>query len=597
MDLVELVKRNPLKHLNGQSQNRFVQRVQQYFKADEQRLFVSSFYCYLNYDPEKDFVIDMDNVWEWLGFSQKGHCKRAIMKHFKNDADYKVALSTPARRKNEGGFNKETVLLTVDTFKELCMLSGTDKSKEIRKYFLQMEKVFFETLKEELSEQCMLLEVKDQQLVVKDQQLAEVIEESAKHKHNLILQEYSHDCNIVYIIKVKTLDGAYIIKIGESRRGIDARYNEHKSKYPECLILDCFPVKRCKDFETFLHSRLRAFRYKELQGHENETELFLVGKESSYLSILELVDKNIAAYNDDQLELNKAYMEIERLRLQVRALELEKEKGYTIQTNLDNRNTSALVNVLKNEIVTCFAQLKDEIVTCITQAMQPPRTTNNFGEPLQTIGPYVQQLNPETFALVRVYENISEVCKTTNVPRSSIAKAIKENTIYKNFRWVFVDRDNNPNVVVDVHPTKHLQKKQNVGYIAKLNNEKTEILNVYLDRKTASIQNKFGSVAYLDYFVKQRKAVNQNYYVLYDTISEDLQKAFLAKLGKERIVLYKNGIGQFDQSGVLINEFRSIHDCQTTLNVGNKSLSKALATGKAYNGYTYKHLQEKVCCI
>lgn len=77
----------------------------------------------------------------------------------------------------------------------------------------------------------------------------------------------------------------YIIKIGESRRGISGRYNEHKSKYPECMILDCFLVKRSKDFERFLHSSLKAYRYKELQGHENENELFLVGEElRAYLS-------------------------------------------------------------------------------------------------------------------------------------------------------------------------------------------------------------------------------------------------------------------------------------------------------------------------
>ena len=37
----------------------------------QQKLFVSSFYCYLNYDKNKDFVIDLDNVWKWLGFSNK----------------------------------------------------------------------------------------------------------------------------------------------------------------------------------------------------------------------------------------------------------------------------------------------------------------------------------------------------------------------------------------------------------------------------------------------------------------------------------------------------------------------------------------------
>jgi hypothetical protein len=55
-------------------------------------------------------------------------------------------------RKNEGGFNKESVLLNIETFKGLCMLAGTDKSKEIRKYYLQLETVFQELVNEESEE-------------------------------------------------------------------------------------------------------------------------------------------------------------------------------------------------------------------------------------------------------------------------------------------------------------------------------------------------------------------------------------------------------------------------------------------------------------
>ena len=34
------------------------------------KIFVASFYCYLNYDKKKDFVVDFDNVWKWLGFTR-----------------------------------------------------------------------------------------------------------------------------------------------------------------------------------------------------------------------------------------------------------------------------------------------------------------------------------------------------------------------------------------------------------------------------------------------------------------------------------------------------------------------------------------------
>lgn len=79
---------------------------------------------------KNDFVIDLDNVWKWLGFSRKDHCKRTLEKHFTKDIDYKVALPNSEERKNEGGFNKEQVLLNIETFKSLCMLAGTENSNK-----------------------------------------------------------------------------------------------------------------------------------------------------------------------------------------------------------------------------------------------------------------------------------------------------------------------------------------------------------------------------------------------------------------------------------------------------------------------------------
>jgi hypothetical protein len=67
------------------------------------------------------------------------------------------------------------------------------------------------------------------------------------------LREYASIGSIFYIIKVKSYEnGSYVIKIGESRRGIAGRYQEHKKNFEECLLLDCFSVNKSKDFETFI---------------------------------------------------------------------------------------------------------------------------------------------------------------------------------------------------------------------------------------------------------------------------------------------------------------------------------------------------------
>ena len=78
---------------------------------------------------------------------------------------------------------------------------------------------------------------------------------------------------------------------------------------------------------------------------------------------------------------------------------------------------------------------------------------------------------------------------------------------------------------MNIQPTRPVQC-QNIGYIAKINKEKTEILNVYLDKKTACKLNGYGSPSALDVAVKNFKLSNGYYYKLYNHCESNLQKDF-----------------------------------------------------------------------
>jgi hypothetical protein len=72
-------------------------------------MFVASFYCYLNCDKKNDFVIDLDNVWKWLGFSSKHKAKELLNKSFILDKDYKLLLTQSGEQSThiKGGHNKQ----------------------------------------------------------------------------------------------------------------------------------------------------------------------------------------------------------------------------------------------------------------------------------------------------------------------------------------------------------------------------------------------------------------------------------------------------------------------------------------------------------
>ena len=220
------------------------------------------------------------------------------------------------------------------------------------------------------------------------------------------------------------------------------------------------------------------------------------------------------------------------------------------------------------------------------------KLTTGFQQPLVTLGPRLQKINPETLELIKVYECVTEAMKeNSSIKRPSINKAIVENTLYNGFRWLLVDRDLDPNIIHNIEPTKQTIIKQS-GYIAKLSCDKTTILNVYLDRKTATQFNGYESSSALDNPVKNFTLAKGFYYILYDYCDPILKEVFQTKYGEP--ILYKNGLGQYDIQNNLVKEFVCKYDCIKKLSISDKTLKKAIDKNIQYKGYFYKSLGSKL---
>jgi len=168
---------------------------------------------------------------------------------------------------------------------------------------------------------------------------------------------------------------------------------------------------------------------------------------------------------------------------------------------------------------------------------------------------------------------------------------VKENTIYNNYRWAFVDRSLDANVIHDLPPTKQT-KAQNLGYIAKINGENTEILNVYIDRKTAAIENGYASSSALDNPVKNASVTNGHYYMLYEKCNDEMRTAFEENYGTP--LLYKDGVGQYTCDNQLVTEFVCKYDCIKQLKISDKTLAKALDKNIMYNNFYFRMIGSKL---
>ena len=428
--------------------------------------------------------------------------------------------------------------------------------------------------------QKQLLQVEDQK--AKEYEL-KLEKQKVIEREKILLKEYATIGSIIYIVKVKTFENKqYIIKLGESRRGVIDRYKEHKSKYDECLLLDCFAVNKSKDFESFLHNHetIRGNRVTDLKGHESELELFLIGKVLSYKTLLDIINNNVKYFNNN--DTSKIELENEQLKLM---LEMK-------NTNNDNLLIQELIKTVKQMSgkIDNLEQSNKELLDKFDKTQT--KVVTGFNEPIVTLGPRLQKINPETLELVKVYESVSELMKENNhIKRPSVNKAVVENTVYNGFRWAFVDRQLDANIIYNLKPTKPTQV-QNTGYIAKLNAERTEIINVYLDKKTAAHFNDYTSASALDTPVKSFTLTKGHYYKLYNDCDTILKNNFVEKNGE--LILYKNGVGQYDTSNNLIKEFICKYDCIKQLKMSDKTLAKALEKNIQYNGFNFKTLETKL---
>jgi phage anti-repressor protein len=250
------------------------------FTHEEQRWYIANLYIYMNYHPTNDYPINLENVFHMIGFANKGNAMKTIKNNFTKDEDYKIMLFRTEKQKNitknRGGHNHETVMLNIDTFKNLCMLAKTDKGREIRKYYVKLENIYNKLIREEIQEKERLLQenkkqldAKDLELQEKDDTINEQVKALTKEKtwRNKILNRRCSDIqsgNYVYIFQDNLDDPNSLKKIGQTKNlKLREEFYSNLNKtggivyYKNCI--DCGLV------EKMCHHILDNFRINKMQ--------------------------------------------------------------------------------------------------------------------------------------------------------------------------------------------------------------------------------------------------------------------------------------------------------------------------------------------
>jgi hypothetical protein len=243
LDIVELIENNPITRLSNNYKSSLLSKLQSKFSNEEQRLFVSSFYCYLNYNQKNDFVVDLDEVWSWLGFQSKYNAKRILEKHFLINTDYILSLRRSAERtdKTKGGQNKETILLNIKTFKLFCLKAGTKRAEQIHDYYISLEEILQEIILEESDELRLQLEVKTNEL---NKQIVHSKYEKEMLREKTLLEQFPPNTQCFYYGFIDDLseNNERLIKFGNSNF-LKNRVMQHKKTYTNFRLVNVFKVE------------------------------------------------------------------------------------------------------------------------------------------------------------------------------------------------------------------------------------------------------------------------------------------------------------------------------------------------------------------
>ena len=601
--------------LNHENDELFALIKSQMTEKDEE-LFMTSYYLYLQYGKDTTaFVVDFDVVWKEIHFSRKADAKQLLIKKFNKHIDYKIlatgySVSSVETQNKHGGNNKETILLTVDCFKNFCMLAGTPKSKEIRKFYIKMENIMHQYTEIQLK--------KYQTKSIELQQNLKQSQIETATKRSDVLIELSKFKNLVYVCKLQQLEnGSTIIKIGETC-DIDARIKALNAKFAcKIIVLDVFVCDNSHRFEQFLHNSPEIVKYKYtsvINNASSASETYLIHNYKQYDKIVKFINDNIMKFTKD-IELMKLLIQDKKINMINNLIPLAKniEEIHNLLDRVFNLKVSdeeVAYEENKSNISLKVPEEKEKSGEDISSQQQQQQQQENEQEPQLTQeknnnpivsrvqGPIVQIYHKNDLTKVaKVFTCISEAVRTFNVSQlvdekpsfTAIKHAFQHKLVYLDHRWHLINREEpNQEQARDIGETiTTVQRK--CGQVAMMNLDKTKIVKVYALSKDAAADILQHPSAICS-AIKYGSVLNNHYWVhlkdLPDSFNEEYKKNNPIPEKTPNIKGIKINVFNV-KTNTLIKTFNSYVDINNELNISTKTIKKYMATDEPYNG-TYK---------
>lgn len=213
--------------------------------------------------------------------------------------------------------------------------------------------------------------------------------------------------------------------------------------------------------------------------------------------------------------------------------------------------------------------------------------------------PKVQQYHPETLEYIKTFNSIIETvryfCNELHIETFSnktLKDAFRGNYVYSCYRWNIIDYDTEDKPY-KIHDTVKVFKTRR-DLLARINLDKTKILEVYPSQKHAAIAMKHNSASAICKALKLDTISQGHYWKFYDDCDEKLKIDFIKNDGIiqkiAKTITCAKPIKQIDfETKKVIATYLSIKDVQVKYNISRASLKNAIDNKTPDNGFYWNY--------
>lgn len=533
----------------------FVAKLAAEFTTEEGKLFMCHFMMYVaNRENRGAFAINLDDVIEWLGFTIRGNAVRLLKAKFTQDVDFSAANLSGEAVFQGGGHNKVCYMLSVNTFKGLCMVAGTDKGLQVRNYYMRMEEVLVEHILERGAAM--------QKAHIDDLARLEAAELGAEKMRSQGLVEGNAHTSLCYLAKASLPDGCaaqdllkddeFVYKFGETA-DIKQRVPALNADFGVTwLVVGVFKCINRELLEGHFqhHCKWAPFKFTAVINKRASTEAFKFS-EHSLRSFRLAVQKEYtkAMYQGASIEQQQIAVQERALAIQERALDLQETR---LASGLEERALALQENKLEL-LAKGFSpiELRRILEDQSAREAEPDVPTNDAPSaststaptaptaPNATVTPVVGNRDDTNGPLVFVYApddlsshtrrfaGITDACREVkDASYTQIKNAARERFVYCGYRWQLVPRGTAEDALPDMPPTAE-RRKIRTGPVARVddtgrvcgveNSQKAWAQKLNLTGGAISLALKRGTTAY----------TGGVHLICWDQVGPDAQNAWL----------------------------------------------------------------------